>query len=126
MMGGLFATLSARVVVASTALTLLVVGVAFAAVYAGAARNLEGETAQIVEAELRGLIERYRDGGVVELARTLNERAAADATGEAVYVLADANGGVIAGNVNGWPMEAPLDESWIQLSMTRADGSAVD
>jgi signal transduction histidine kinase len=113
-------------VVASTALTLLVVGVAFAAAYTGAARNLEGETAQIVEAELRGLVERYRDGGVRELARTLNERAAADATGEAVYLLADAAGARLAGNVNSWPEGAPLDGAWTRVRLVRADGQEVD
>jgi signal transduction histidine kinase len=123
-MVNLFRTLSARVVVASTALTLLVVGVAFAAVYAGAVSNLEGETAQVVEAELRGLVERYRDGGVVELARTLDQRAASDATGEAVYLLADAQGAHIAGNVASWPSDATLDGEWMQLSLTRSDSGA--
>lgn len=123
-MGGLFRTLSARVVVASTALTLLVVGIAFSAIYAVAMRSLEGETAQVVEAELRGLVERYRDGGVVELARTLDQRAAADATGEAVYLLADAQGARIAGNVATWPAGATLDEQWVKLRLTRSDTEA--
>jgi signal transduction histidine kinase len=122
MMGWLFGTLSARVVIASAVLTLSVIGFAFAAVYTGAMRNLEAETAQVVEAELRGLVERYRDGGVVELARTLNARAAADETNEAVYLLADAAGAHIAGNVASWPAGAPLDGAWTRVRLTRAEG----
>jgi signal transduction histidine kinase len=126
-MGALFSTLSARVVIASAVLTLAVIGLAFGAVYAGAMRNLEAETAEVVEAELRGLVERYRDGGVVELARTLNARAAADPEGDAAYLLADANGAHIAGNLAAWPASAPLDGSWTRVRLTRADdGQAVD
>jgi signal transduction histidine kinase len=123
-----FSTLTARVVVAAAALTLCVVSVAFAAVYAGAVRGLEGETRQVVEAELRGLVERYREGGVVDLARTLAERTRADETGEAVYLLANGRGERIAGNLIAWPAGTPVDGSWTRVKLQRTDrpGAVVD
>jgi signal transduction histidine kinase len=110
-------TLSARVIGFSALMTLAIITAAFSLTYVSATRILEQETAEVVEAELRGLLDSFQSGGPSELAGAIRERSREDA--DAVYLLADARGRAIAGNLRDWPDAAPLDGSWVSLRLIR-------
>jgi hypothetical protein len=111
-------TLSARVIGLSALMTLAIIAAAFTLTYISATRILEQETAEVVEAELRGLVDSFENGGPAELAKAIQERSRADA--DAVYLLADSNDQALAGNLRDWPANAPLDESWFNVRLIRA------
>jgi len=118
-------TLSARVIGFSALMTLAIITAAFSLTYLSATRILEQETAEVVEAELRGLLDSFQSGGPSELAGAIRERSREDA--DAVYLLADARGQAIAGNLRDWPDAAPLDGSWVSLRLIRAStGNAIE
>jgi len=118
-------TLSGRVIVLSALMTLAIIAAAFTLTYISATRILEQETAEVVEAELRGLMDSYSSGGLPELAESIQQRAGGDT--DAVYLLADSNGWRIAGNLSAgdtpddpdWPVNVPLDGSWINIKAIR-------
>jgi len=111
-------TLSARVIGFSALMTLAIITAAFTLTYLSATRILEQETAEVVEAELRGLVDSFESGGPAELADAIRQRSREDA--DAVYLLANAQGRAIAGNLRDWPAAAPLDGSWVNLRLIRA------
>lgn len=111
-------TLSARVIGLSALMTLAIITAAFTLTYLSATRILEQETAEVVEAELRGLVDSFESGGPAELAEAIRQRSREDA--DAVYLLANAQGRAIAGNLRDWPATAPLDGSWVNLRLIRA------
>ncbi len=111
-------TLSARVIGLSALMTLAIITAAFTLTYLSATRILEQETAEVVEAELRGLVDSFESGGPAELAEAIRQRSREDA--DAVYLLANAQGRAIAGNLRDWPTTAPLDGSWVNLRLIRA------
>jgi len=110
-------TLSARVIGFSALMTLAIITAAFTLTYLSATRILEQETAEVVEAELRGLVDSFESGGPAELADAIRQRSREDA--DAVYLLANAQGRAIAGNLRDWPAAAPLDGSWVNLRLIR-------
>ncbi len=124
--GPVWATLSARVIGLSALMTLAIIAAAFTLTYLSATRILEQETAEVVDAELRGLSDSFESGGALELAKTIQERSRADA--DAVYLLADARGRPIAGNLrDAWPGNVPMDTSWFTIRLTRSStGQVID
>jgi signal transduction histidine kinase len=110
-------TLSARVIGLSALMTLAIISAAFTLTYISATRILEQETSEVVEAELRGLLDSFQSGGPAELANAVRQRARADA--DAVYLLADPDGRRIAGNLRNWPDIAPTDASWFTVRLVR-------
>lgn len=116
MRGLALGTLSARVIGLSALMTLAIIAAAFTLTYISATRTLEQETAEVVEAELRGIVASVdlRDPG--DLIGAIRDRARGES--EAVYLLTAANGEKLAGNLNAWPEGAPYG-SWINLRVTR-------
>jgi signal transduction histidine kinase len=112
-------TLSARVIALSALMTLAIMAAAFTLTYVSATRILEVETAEVVEAELRGLVDRFREGGPRELAEAIDQRAAGET--DAVYLLADEQGRRIAGNLTDWPAQAKLDGGWLIVRLKRGE-----
>jgi signal transduction histidine kinase len=110
-------TLSARVIGLSALMTLAIITAAFSLTYVSATRILEQETAEVVEAELRGLVDSFESGGPAELAGAIRQRSREDT--DAVYLLADTQGRALAGNLRDWPASAPLDGSWVNLRLIR-------
>lgn len=99
-------TLSARVIGLSALMTLAIIGAAFSLTYVAATRIIEQETAEVVEAELRGIVD-SSDGGrdLPALVATIRDRAVGES--EAIYLLTDGNGAKIVGNLSNWPGECP-------------------
>jgi len=85
---------------------------------------LERQTNAVIEAELSGLYEQYERRGLAGLADIINERVQRDAERQSVYLLADAIGRALAGNVPYWP--ATLDTQggdWVDF-VKREDNGA--
>jgi signal transduction histidine kinase len=96
----------------------------FAFVYWSTIGYLERQTGAVIEAEINGLYEQYERGlGLSALADVINERVARDAERRSVYLLADAIGRPIAGNVPYWPRE--LDRPG-EYKFTRIDEAGVE
>ncbi|HOZ27426.1 MAG TPA: ATP-binding protein, partial [Hyphomonadaceae bacterium] len=112
-------TLSARVIGLSALMTLLIISAAFTLTYIAATRILEQETAEVVEAELRGIVD-SSDGGrnLPALIATIRDRAVGES--EAIYLLADRDGTKIVGNLSSWPENVRTDGQWTSVRGVRA------
>lgn len=116
---GSFSTLSVRVVVFSALMTLGIIAIALTVTYITVGRILEDETADVVQAELLDLHDRYDDGGPPDLAQAISDRS--DTTADAFYLLVNSRGEALAGNVESWPAGAPLNGSWFHVELERGD-----
>ena len=101
-------------VAASTAMVL-------AFVYLSTKSVIDGEVREVVEAELRGLSDDYQNAGTLGLTRAIDRRLAADAEGDAVYLLADRRGHRITGNLAQWPPVVAPSTGWVELKLYRID-----
>ena len=112
-------TLSARVIGLSALMTLAIIGAAFTLTYIAATRILEQETAEVVEAELRGIVD-SSDGGrnLPALVATIRDRAVGES--EAIYLLTDRDGVKIVGNLSSWPENVRTDGQWTSVQGVRA------
>ncbi|MEQ1608465.1 MAG: HAMP domain-containing sensor histidine kinase [Hyphomonadaceae bacterium] len=112
-------TLSARVIGLSALMTLAIISASFTLTYIAATRIIEQETAEVVAAELRGIVD-SSDGGrnLPELIATIRERAVGES--EAVYLLADVDGAKIVGNLSNWPASVRTDGQWTSVRGVRA------
>jgi signal transduction histidine kinase len=117
MKGRALGTLSARVIGLSALMTLAIIAAAFTLTYVSATRILEQETAEVVEAELRGIVESVDLRDPRTLIGAIRDRSRGES--EAVYLLADSRGEKLAGNLNAWPAGVAMDGSWINLRVTR-------
>jgi signal transduction histidine kinase len=118
-------TLSARVIGLSALMTLAIIAAAFTLTYVSATRIIEQETSEVVESELRGILDSLEVGGLDALVRTIRDRSRDDS--DAVYLLTDPAGRVIAGNLSLWPQDVATDGSWINLKVIRgATGQQIE
>ena len=82
---------------------------------------IEGEMREVVNAELTGLSEDYQRRGTLGLARAIDRRLASAEERDAVYLLTDAYGGRIAGNLEAWPPTVAPGSGWVELKLYRTD-----
>lgn len=92
-------------------------GLLLAAIDAFTQQALRRETDAVIAAELEGLQEDYRAGGVRQLAATLNERSDSWGRMGAIYLLVDAMGHRIAGNLSAWPPTATTRAGWLEFGI---------
>lgn len=117
-------TLSARVIVLSALMTLAIIAAAFTLTYFSATRILEQETAEVVDAELRGIVDASSGGNDLgSLISTIRDRSVDES--EAIYLLADTDGVKIVGNLSGWPADIRMDGAWTTLRVVRASTGQV-
>ena len=102
------------------AATLVSSALVLAAVYFGTMRLLENQTAAVVEAELRGLVEDYGAGGQFALRSAIARRINSKTDADAVYLFSTNSGSPIAGNLLQWP-DGPLDGKWRKIDLIRTD-----
>ncbi|MEM7059258.1 MAG: HAMP domain-containing sensor histidine kinase [Pseudomonadota bacterium] len=88
--------------------------------YGGVMSLLESQTAAVVEAELRGLVEDYEVSGQRGLRDAIARRTSTRNQPDAVYVFAFASGRPIAGNLSRFPT-TQLDGSWQTIDLLRTD-----
>jgi len=72
---------------------------------------------QTIEAEVEGLAEQYRTGGLVALATALTLRVDRSADGAGVYLLAGDDLTPVVGNLDRWPQVAPDAQGWVRFDL---------
>ena len=77
----------------------------------------------VIEAEVQGLAERYRVGGVRGLRALLRDRVQRNPASSSIYLLADPGFRVVAGNLSNWPRAARGAEPWIEFELYATDES---
>ena len=75
----------------------------------------------VIEAEVQGLAERYRVGGVRGLRALLRDRVQRNPASSSIYLLADPGFRVVAGNLSNWPQAARGAEPWIEFELYTTD-----
>ena len=82
------------------------------------------QTDAIIEAEITGLAEQYRAGGLNDLMTTIEDRIERDPDSSSVYLLASANFSPLTGNINAWPDARTTEDGWLSFEFqdARADG----
>lgn len=109
----------ARVAAIVAAIAASAAMVAFVAAYVASASVSEAQLRQLINTDAAGLAELFAADGVTGLAARIDDRLALrPLEGEApVYAFADSNGRMLAGNLESWPGDAPLDASWVRLDL---------
>ena len=77
----------------------------------------------VIEAEVQGLAERYRVGRVRGLRALLRDRLQRNPASSSIYLLADPNFRVLAGNLSNWPQAARGTEPWVEFELYTTDDS---
>ena len=90
----------------------------------GTAGTLSRQTDDAIRADARGLQERWRGGGAAAVLEAIGERLAVDVDDHAIYLLADAAGRRIGGNLERWPQAAGTPGSW-SADIVQRDGVVV-
>jgi signal transduction histidine kinase len=99
----LFRTSVFRLTLAYMALFAVSVGALSAFIYWATLGYLDTQTNAIIEAEINGLRETYERSGLRGLGDVINERVELDGEDRSYYLLANAIGQRVAGNVPAWP-----------------------
>ena len=95
------------------------------AVYVLTARVLDHEVDVVIQAEVNGLLDEYRRGGILQLIENLHRRADNWGRTGAVYLLVDPQGRRIAGNIVRWPSEISTGEKWIEFEIDASEHGGV-
>ncbi|WGF89373.1 ATP-binding protein [Marinivivus vitaminiproducens] len=106
-----------RLTLVSTALFALSSLVLLAFFYATTAQFQERRIAELISADLQGLIEQYRADGWEGLRRTIESRSAARPDRASIYLLASPNGTLVAGNIDRWPEGTVNEEGWLEFGI---------
>lgn len=86
-------------------------------VYWSTTAFMERQTDATVAAEIRGLEEQYRTDGIGRLIEVIQRRGRLP--GDSLYMLAQADGTPVAGNLNVWPDARADDNGWMEFSFER-------
>ena len=90
-------------------------------VYWSTTRVIEAEVRQVVQAEIAGLSENYTTMGILGLVQAIDRRVRDIDQRDAIYLLTDAQGRMLAGNIANWPPNVVPGTGWIALDLFRAD-----
>jgi signal transduction histidine kinase len=88
-------------------------------------RVLDHEVDAVIRTEVDGLIDDFRRGGMMQLIDTLNRRADNWGRTGAVYLLADAEGNRIAGNIGSWPSKLVTRDEWVEFEIDASEHGGV-
>ena len=88
-----------------TLIALLATGAALTLQYVQTTRLLSGRMHALVDDEAAALVERYRAQGVLGVAAAIQRQEQVPRLNEFFYLLADADGAPLAGNLAAWPAE---------------------
>ena len=120
-MRGLLRNATTRLVAAHFLLVALSTGAVLGWVFVSTRGLIETQIREVVQAELTGLADNYRSGGMSGLVRAIERRTGPDGSGDGVYLLTGPQGRRIAGNLLAWPEGVPVDAGWITLDLYRTD-----
>lgn len=118
--GGVRKSATLRLFLLHLAASVLSAGVILAAVYFGATKILESQTASVVEAELRGLVDDFAIGGRRALSATIARRTKDRDNTDSIYLYASSGGIPISGNLSRWP-DVPRNGRWTKVELLRTD-----
>jgi signal transduction histidine kinase len=113
-----FALLFAGIFIGAAALFALVLWYATAG-------SLDRQTDAAIRTDALGLIERWREAGPGAVTEAIADRLASDVEGTAIYLLLDANGARLAGNLDRWPPEISPEAPW-SFGAVQREGSRID
>ncbi len=102
-------------------LSTLLTATVLALVYVTANRTISGETRSVVTAELTGLADEYERRGLIGLMTAIERRLANAAERDALYLLTDRFGLILAGNMAQWPEGVVPGSGWVELELLKAD-----
>jgi hypothetical protein len=112
-----------RLVAAYLLLFAVSVGAILGYVYWNTAVLLERQINETIEAEVTGLAEQYSEGGLERLLRTVKDRS--EDADDSLYLLANAFGRRLGGNMVGMPQEITGNSGWAEFpyTVTTSDGT---
>jgi len=92
-------------------------------IYWSTAGYMEQQTEATIEAEIRGLAERYRLTSLDGLVRSIDDRIERNPFSSTIYLLTNSRFSRVAGNLDRWPT-APADEDgWVEFTLEQVGGS---
>ncbi|MEL6977233.1 MAG: ATP-binding protein [Pseudomonadota bacterium] len=118
---GLFKSAVNRLIAIHFGLVAAATTAVLAYVFVSTSWLLESQTREVVTAELRDFQDEYQQRGLFGLAGAIARRAARESGGESVYLLTNAAGGRIAGNLAAWPADIAPGQGWVELELSRTD-----
>jgi signal transduction histidine kinase len=77
---------------------------------------------ETIEAEIVGLAERYRLSGLPGLTASIRERLDRTPQGLSIYLLAEASGEPLVGNLSRWPPEPPDQDGFVDFELVAGPG----
>jgi hypothetical protein len=77
--------------------------------YWATALFMNRQITETIEAEIAGIVDEYRAGGLEGLNSVIQRRSAAYPNRASIYLLADPRGQPLGGNIDCWPQVAPDD-----------------
>jgi signal transduction histidine kinase len=101
------------------------VSLVLTAVYFLTARVLDNEVDAVINSEVNNLIDDYSRGGLLQLVATLHRRADGWGRSGAVYLLVEANGFPIAGNLARWPQVVSRYNDWVEFEIDASEAGGV-
>ena len=90
--------------------------VLFGFIYWTSIEIIDSQTNAAIEAEIKGLSEKYRAQGLARLRTIVAERSTPPGDGDSIYLLVDLAGNTLAGNLRAWPQSARRDGDWLYVS----------
>lgn len=111
-----------RVVLVYVGLFGLSVVVLLGFIYGTTVGFIDRQINATITAELTGLNDRYKEQGLPGLVEVINERMAADRTGETVFLLTDGDYARVAGNIRAWPTDVEREGRWASFEVARGEG----
>ena len=86
---------------------------------------LDRQTDAAIRSDAIALVERWREAGASGLAEAIEDRLAVDVENDSIYVLVDAQGRRLAGNLDRWPAVADQPDAWFRTHVLH-DGVATE
>ncbi len=83
---------------------------------------MQRQADETIEAEIVGLAERYRMGGLPGLTATIRERLDRRPQGSSIYLLTDVAGEPLVGNLSRWPPVAPGEDGFLDFEIVTGPG----
>jgi len=91
-------------------------------IYWSTAGYMEQQTEATIEAEIRGLAERYRLTSLDGLVSSIADRIENSPFGSTIYLLTNARYVRVAGNLDRWPQHEANPDDWVEFNLEQVGG----
>jgi signal transduction histidine kinase len=106
-----------------SAIMLVGVSVLLSVVFVVSQRTIANEIDLIVRAESEAMRDEFQFNGIDDLTTVLKQRVDEWGRIGAVYLLVDASGRRVAGNLSGWPQAASRNGEWLEFELNASEGA---